>query len=163
MPIGGRKPKPEGQRRNHHPLRHDWLEVEDVPFASGRKLPAKRPDGKPWPAATRAWWRAVSTMPHCRLWAPSDWQFALDTAHVAAGLHDGDLRQAAELRQREKVLGTTADARRDLRIRYVDPGEVEEDRPGVAQFEEYRRRLDAMTPSPPYGGTTNPNPRGDSA
>ena len=152
MPVGGRKPKPEGQRRNHHPLRHDWLEVEDVPFASGRKLPAKRPDGKPWPAATRAWWRAVSTMPHCRVWAPSDWQFALDTAHVAAGLHDGDLRQAAELRQREKVLGTTADARRDLRIRYVEPAEVAEDRALLMpNLEEYRRRL-AAQPGPPVPG-----------
>lgn len=150
MPVGGRKPKPEGQRRNHHPLVNDWLEVEDVPFVGGPKLPAKRPDGTPWPAATRAWWRAVSTMPHAALWGPSDWSFALDTAHVAAGLHGGDLRQAAELRQREKVLGTTADARRDLRVRYVGAGEVdeEEDTSGLALIEDYRRRIANLPPPP---------------
>jgi hypothetical protein len=26
-----------------------------------------------------------------------------------------------ELRQREKIMGTTVDSRRDLRIRYIDP------------------------------------------
>ncbi|HVM13619.1 MAG TPA: hypothetical protein VM287_04735 [Egibacteraceae bacterium] len=62
-------------------------------------------------------------MPHCRLWRDSDWQFALDTALIAAEFHMGDTRTATELRNREKVLGTTVDFRRDLRIRYVEPDE----------------------------------------
>jgi hypothetical protein len=36
---------------------------------------------------------------------------------------DGEPRHATELRNREKMLGTTMDFRRDLRIRYVDPEE----------------------------------------
>ena len=77
-------------------------------------------------------------MPHCSLWTEADWQFAIDTACVAAAFHAGDARVAGELRQREKVLGTTADARRDVRIRYLPPTEPEE-APGVAVMDRYRR------------------------
>jgi hypothetical protein len=46
-----------------------------------------------------------------------------------------------ELRQRERILGTTVDARRDLRIRYVDP-EVEEPAIAlVANIDDRRARL----------------------
>lgn len=91
-----------------------------------------------WPAETRRWWRAVSRMPHASLWTDSDWQYALDTACVAAAFHAGDARMAAELRQREKVLGTTQDARRDLRLRYVEP-EPEGEAAGVAVMDRYRK------------------------
>jgi hypothetical protein len=100
-----------------------------------------------WPSETKRWWRSVSRMPHCVLWSESDWQFALDTAQVAAAFHAGDLRLAAELRAREKVLGTTADARRDLRIRYADAGDTdedgvsEEDAGSVTAMDDYRRMV----------------------
>jgi hypothetical protein len=80
-------------------------------------------------------------MPHVVLWTEADWQFALDSAEVAAAFHDGDVKQAVELRQRERIMGTTLDARRDLRIRYIQPIDQEE-RAGVAAIEEYRRRLE---------------------
>lgn len=70
---------------------------------------------------TRAWWRDVSSMPHCVLWEASDWRFAIETAFVADMLFQGDRPAASELRLRERVMGTTLDARRDLRIRYVAP------------------------------------------
>ena len=79
-------------------------------------------------------------MPHCVLWADSDWSFALDTAILSAHFHRGDLKVAAELRQREKIIGTTVDARRDLRIRYV-PAEQGEERASVTAIEDYRKRL----------------------
>lgn len=87
-------------------------------LSSSRSIPSE------WPDETRRWWRAVSSMPHCVLWSDSDWQFAVDTAVVAATFHAGDVRVAAELRQREKIMGTTVDARRDLRVRYVEPEEA---------------------------------------
>ena len=149
MPVTGRKPK-VGPKRNRVALSHEWTEVEDRPFKGAPKLPAHRPDGQPWPAATRQWWKATSSMPHCVLWADSDWQFAIDSAFVAAALHDGQMRQAAELRQREKVLGTTADARRDLRIRLVD--DLEPEVAPVDRMEDYRRRLAGPPqPWPPAG------------
>ncbi len=60
-------------------------------------------------------------MPHCTLWSAADWEFAFDTAVLKATFHaDGGTGLATEIRNRERVLGTTADYRRDLRVRYVD-------------------------------------------
>lgn len=230
MPMVGRKPKPDGQKRNRVPPTHEWIEVVDKPYRG--KVPAlpKQPrhvvEGPPapeparplgrmgsalwerawhsagalpvdaeallvvceqmdervslrvkvlrdgdwrsraalravdqqvasglaalglaaartiparWPSETRKWWRTVSRMPHCVLWNESDWQFALDTAMVAAAFHSGDARVANELRQREKIMGTTADARRDLRIRYVDEAPPEADPAIVTAMDAYRR------------------------
>lgn len=128
MPAAGAKPK-DGQKHGHTPTVHEWTEVPDVPFR-GKKpvtLPASRPfvdklgltHQVPLCARTKAWWKTISAMPHCILWTPADWEFALATAIVADMLFQGDRQAAGELRIREKVLGTTLDARRDLRIRYV--------------------------------------------
>lgn len=142
MPVTGRKPK--DNPRNHVPPVHDWTEVRDVPFAGGPKLPRLRPDGKPWPKRTKAWWLAVSTMPHCVLWRDSDWSFALDVAQLAAAFHEGDMARGPELRQREALLGTTLDARRDLRIRYLpvvaraEPPTEEQEAAPVAKLDDYR-------------------------
>jgi hypothetical protein len=65
-------------------------------------------------------------MPHARLWQPAEWSFALDTLELAADFHKtGEPRFGTELRNREKVLGTTLDYLRGLRIRYVDPEQAE--------------------------------------
>lgn len=105
---------------------------------------AERPAG--WPVETLRWWQAISRMPHCVVWAHSDWQFALDTAVIAAAFHAGDYRLASELRQREKVLGTTVDARRDLRIRYLhldnDDEVASEDLASVTVMADYKRMVD---------------------
>jgi hypothetical protein len=90
---------------------------------------------------TRDWWIALCKMPHCVLWQDSDWAFALDTAMVQAAASHGQVTAMAELRMREKVLGTTVDARRDLRIRYVDP---EPETPVIAvvsQIDDRRQKL----------------------
>lgn len=138
MPVTGRKPKPEGQARNRNKPTHDWTEVEDTPFADAPKLPKAQPDGRPWPAWTRRWWAVVSTMPHCRLWSDSDWEYAFDTAALKATFHtEGGTGLATEIRNREKVLGTTADYRRDLRIRYVDPA-APKPVAEVTQIDDYR-------------------------
>lgn len=78
-----------------------------------------RPMG--WPEATIEWWKAISVMPHCVLWGEGDWQFARDTMLIVAAYHVGHVHLANELRRRENMMGVTADARRNLRIRYVDP------------------------------------------
>jgi hypothetical protein len=76
-------------------------------------------------------------MPHCVLWSEADWVFAEHTARLVAAFDSGDLRLATEIRNRERVLGTTHDFRRDLRIRYVkavagEPG------PKVTRMSDYR-------------------------
>lgn len=121
MPVSGRKPKSAGQAVNRNKPTHEWTEVVDVPFIGGPELPKTQPGGGAWPAWTRRWWTVLSSMPHCSLWTNSDWEFAFETAALKATFHaEGGVGLATELRNREKVLGTTVDYRRDLRIRYVE-------------------------------------------
>jgi hypothetical protein len=135
VPVAGRKPKPEGQAVNRHKPTHDWIEVVDVPFQGGPKLPK---DGRTWPTWTKRWWGVVSTMPHCVLWTDSDWEFALDTAVLKAKFHtEPAAGLATEIRNRERVLGTTADYRRDLRIRYVEKP-AEQVPAEVTSLDDYR-------------------------
>lgn len=138
MPVSGRKPKPAGQARHRVPPTHDWVEVENVPFGDGPALPELRPDGRPWSRRTAEKWDVWRGMPHCKLWGLAEWDFALDSIEVAAKFHEtSDMKFATELRNREKVLGTTNDYRRDLRIRYVEP--VVNDAPAeVARMDDYR-------------------------
>ena len=140
MPVRGRKP-PEGKPVRHRvkPV-HEWTEVEDVPFEGAPKLRGK------WPKAVRDWWRVISRMPHCVLWDESDWMFALQTVPLIAAYHDGELKYADAILRREKVMGTTADFRRDLRIRYVEP-KRDELPAGVKAIEDYRRRLQGVCSS----------------
>lgn len=121
MPVTGRPPKPRGQAVNRHPTL-EFTEVPNVPFSKPPKLP-DRQTGKPWPMGCLKKWKAWSTMPHCALWDDTDWDFALDSLEVAAKMIESnfDTRITAELRCRQKVMGTTFDFRRDIRVRYVEP------------------------------------------
>lgn len=131
MPLSGAKPKPGAVTR--HPLTHDWVEVEDVPFEGGPDLPESMAASvsldKSGPAMRLAWhprtrdkWDTWRTMPHCKLWGLAEWDFALDAIEIAGLFHyTGEQKYATELRNREKVLGTTLDYRRSLRIRYTEP------------------------------------------
>lgn len=125
-----RGPKPKDPDRLHQKSRSQgWTEVPNVRYAGKvPRLPQGRAimvDGIPKRVKlhpmTRQWWRTISRMPHCVSWAPSDWQFAITTALVADMAYRGNNAAATELRNREKVLGTTMESRRDLRILYVDP------------------------------------------
>jgi hypothetical protein len=90
-----------------------------------------------YPARTLAWWAVISRMPHCVLWTAADWQYALDVVEAHARFVEGT--NGTELRIREKQLGTTLDARRDLRIRYVEPRAEPAGRPGeVVNLDDYR-------------------------
>ena len=141
MPPAGRKPN-QGQAIRHRvkPV-HDWTEIEDAPFPDAPPMPDGL-YGIPWPAETQRWWEVVSRMPHCVIWQESDWQFAIDTIAIHARFVRGESASAAtELRNREKVLGTTLDFRRDLRIRYVAAGTAAAKSAGVVAIEDYQQRL----------------------
>jgi hypothetical protein len=137
VPVRGRPPKAFGVSNNRHRPVHDWVEVADVPFEVGMELPEFRADGRSWPERTKAKWEAWRSMPHAKLWYPAEWSFALDTLELAADFHKtGEPRFGTELRNREKVLGTTLDYLRGLRIRYVEPCA---DTPAdVANMSDYR-------------------------
>lgn len=129
--MRGRKPPETPPRHRVKPV-HDWTEVENTPYRG--PWPYRMPpsysvnqrDGsvvkRPFLEVTKRWWEAVRTMPHAVLWEKSDWMFALATLHVAEQAFHGSAAAASELRARERILGTTLDARRDLRIRYVGEG-----------------------------------------
>lgn len=119
MPRNG--PPPNGYGVTRHTPIHPWIDVPDVPFAGERPELLLNV-----PAETRAWWERITTMPHCVLWCGGDWQFAIDTARIHAAVASGQLRYAGELRIRERVIGTTLDARASLRVRYVPPEPVTE-------------------------------------
>jgi hypothetical protein len=135
MAIVGRKPvEDRTQIRHRNPAAEgtEWRDVVDIPFdgppLGERPRSAEYAADKPgsgiavdWPQATLDWWEDVRTMPHAKLWSPAEWR----TAHAAAETHARFIEgwkgcaTGSELRQREKQLGMTHDARRDLRIRYV--------------------------------------------
>ena len=138
MSVTGRKPKPAGQAVNRVKPVHDWTEVPNIPFEGGPDLAEMRSDGRRWSERTKAKWDAWRSMPHCKLWGPAEWDFAFDSIELAALVHDGEPRHATELRNREKVLGTTGDFLRDLRIRYVDPKPDTEADAGVTNIADYR-------------------------
>lgn len=131
MPVVGRKPPAEGEKRiNNHALM-EWTEVEKVPFEGPwPDLPDTYSDavGTPekderWNASTKRWWNTIKRMPHAALWDDPDWELALSTAVIHHRFLAGNNGLAGELRRREREMGTTADARRDLRIRYIPPSE----------------------------------------
>lgn len=140
-PSPGRKPKPEGQARHRGKPTVEWTEIPDVPFAG--KIPAlpKRRDSKTWPERAKKKWAVWSRMPHCSIWTAADWEFALDTIEIVAQFYEGDSKLSTELRNREKLLGTTVDFRRDLRIRYIDPTVKEPATEDVTNIDDYRERL----------------------
>jgi hypothetical protein len=87
---------------------------------------------------TRKWWTVLTRMPHCTLWSESDWQYAVETSLVADMFFYGDRNAATELARREKVLGTTVDSRRDLRIRYVEKKVESDIAAEVTHINDYR-------------------------
>ena len=128
MAIPGSKPADRPTVNRNKPT-VDWTEVPNEPYTGSHpELPDVRQSldksgivtEVPYSDATRKWWSSLSAMPHCVLWHDSDWAYALDTAVVHDQASYGSVSAMAELRLREKSLGTTFDARRDLRIRYVD-------------------------------------------
>jgi hypothetical protein len=136
MPVAGRKPKPPGQAVHRNKSEIEWREVVNVPYAGeSPDLPELTAHGEEWSAFARTWWRTIRSMPHCILWSQSDWLFAIATADLVSAYRS----HAPEIRQREKILGTTDDARRDLRIRYIDaPTGETESGAKVTKLDDYR-------------------------
>src|SRR5689334_9031635 len=116
MAPRGTKPKPQGESRFRGARVHSWIEVEQVPFDNGPDLPPLRRGGEPWPEGIRRKWNSWRSMPHARLWREPDWEYAFDTAELAASVFERDSKVGllAELRLREKQMGTTWAARQDM-------------------------------------------------
>jgi hypothetical protein len=134
------KPKPQGESRFRGERMHGWIEVDRTPFDGGPDLPARCRTGEPWPDWTRERWEAWRSMPHARLWLGPDWQYALDTVELAvSAFQDGaKVGLFAELRLRERQMGTTWSARQDMRIRYIEPTPETAEPASVSSLHQYR-------------------------
>jgi hypothetical protein len=102
-----------------------WTEVPDVPYDGPKLSLPPMPGDLYWQPQVEAWWTQISSMPHCVLWTPTDWMFALETAYMKADwwseYFGGTVHanKSTEIRRREDQMGTTVEARRKLLIRYV--------------------------------------------
>jgi hypothetical protein len=113
-------------RRLGHSANADWTEVPDRPYEGPSPELPRLPNRCKYHPLVTVWWDMVRTMPHCARWAPTDWQYAVETAllkhyfwtDAAAG--EVKTTAATEIRRREDNMGTTEEARRKLRIRYVE-------------------------------------------
>lgn len=139
MAVPGREPSPEPNHRNP---RVEWTEVEDVPYKGKRPtFPKERyitnamglQISIPMQPATHDWWDNVTTLPHCILWGPGEWQRAVTSAYVADAAHTGVAGAWSELRRREDEMGVTAEARRKLRIKTVPKGSLKATKTAAAK------------------------------
>lgn len=119
--MAGRGPAPkdpsERARRNRDPISQTKLEFVR---AAQPGLTAKMPDGSPWPAKTRAWWRRWKTDPRALRFDAATWEYLLDTAVIHGRLWSGDWKAAAELRLRLAGFGVTPGDRARLRVQLDD-------------------------------------------
>lgn len=134
MPVTGVAQKTDrSQVRHRNPTVADWIDVDNVPFTGAPPLRDRATGGvsvmevgaansEDWPKATLEWWHDISRMPHAKLWTASEWRYAMDTAEIHARTMEAWRGYTgASLLPREKQMGVTADFRRGLRIRYVEP------------------------------------------
>lgn len=112
----------------------DWTDVVDTPYTGPSPELPKLPRRERWHLMVEQWWAQVREMPHCVLWRAVDWTFALETAHMKHAYWrltetgEATTTMAVEIRRREDQMGTTLEALRKLRIRYVaDPSAVEDE------------------------------------
>jgi hypothetical protein len=133
-----RGPDPKDNKIGRTP-NAEWIEVIDEPNLDTPELTG---DHHP---STMLWWAEICSLPHTILWRESDWTFAADTALIKDRFYEGDFTAAItmEMRRREDLMGTTMEARRKLRIRYIHPIVSDEEIHEVFQedVESRRRRL----------------------
>lgn len=132
MTVAGRKPKPEGQAVNRSKPVHEWIDVPNVPFDG---VSPDLPDDSVWSARSRRRWEVIRHLPHVTLWHDGDWESALDYMQV---LEEHWKDPTSELRIRERGIGLTTDALKDLRIRYVAPpsGNESAEVPNIADYRD---------------------------
>lgn len=119
-----------------HTQNAEWVKVVDVPYEGASPNLPRLPRGKKWSELVVDWWEQVRSMPHCVLWTPTDWTAAIELALLKQAFWTdymaGEMKStmATEIRRRESLLGTTMEARRQLRIMYVKAEGEEEEEPG---------------------------------
>lgn len=135
MPPRG--PLAKTQKHGRTPSMVDTVEVLDEPFPGPWPELPKPPGRRKWHELAVRWWETIRVQPICSLWDEAEWLFAIETFvykdelfRSATSDHGFKTTLLAEIRHREALLGTTAEARRRLRVVYVPAPEVNVDGDG---------------------------------
>lgn len=119
--MAGHGPPPKNPddraRRNKDPI-----PASEVPLVRAKQpdLPPRMPDGRAWPARTRAWWRRWAKDPRSKRFDAAAWDELLDTAVVHGMLWSGEWKAASELRLRTAKFGSTPEDRARMRVTLSD-------------------------------------------
>ncbi|MCG7610354.1 hypothetical protein [Mycobacterium sp. CnD-18-1] len=132
----GPAPKPNDQRarRNADPVPMRVIVAKPVAQPALPSIYEVNPKtGKKrraaWPAETRAWWRMWAESPLSAEFTSTDWSELVTTARLHAAVVNGELKYAAELRQRVAKFGATPEDRLRLRIMFAAADEAEQKTP----------------------------------
>ena len=135
--MAGRGPAPKDPsrraRRNADPIPQTVLRQEVA------KPPALPPElGKH--AVVKRWWETWKASPQAEHFGSTDWLFLLETAYIVRAFHvDGDMKVAAELRQRVAKFGATPEDRARLRMQFAQADEADSKRPAPRTSSKERR------------------------
>lgn len=141
MPGRGPMPKRERVRPNDTARRDaEFTRLQSDGLLRGFDLPEV--EGFVWHPRTVAWWDTWRRSPMAVAFIEADWSFLLDTAFLHSQMWAGDLKLAAEVRQRAGKLAGTPEDRLRLRM------EVEQESKAVRRDrgldKERRERLLAI-------------------
>lgn len=136
----GPPPKDPARKARHDSnattvLRHEVAEAPDLP-------PDLRKIG-----AVRNWWATWKASPQAETFGSTDWEFLLETAVIKAAFHEGDMKQAPELRLRVAKFGATPEDRARLRMQFAQADEADAKRPPTTSSRERRGTLHALPPA----------------
>lgn len=153
--MAARGPNSKTNKHGRTPsMAGDWIDVPDRPYEGpSPNLPAL-PRRKKYHQMVEQWWEQIRHMPHCSKWRPTDWTYAIETALFKQAYWDAYDRgeasttAAVDIRRREDQMGTTQEALRKLRIRYIDPELVageDEDEDDEVEYEPAAGAPDNVT------------------
>lgn len=127
--MAGNGPAPKDPRtrarRNADPITPTYLHL---PPADAPELPATMD----WHSQTLIWWDIWTRSPLTDKYTEGDWNYLIDTALIHSAFWNGDLKLAAELRNRMAKFGATPEDRAKLRIFNADADDKESRGPQTA-------------------------------
>lgn len=126
--MAGRGPMPKDPVKRARTNKGPEMRIIESEPTPQPKLPARMPNGEPWPQITRAWWRMWGKDPLAKEFRPTDWAELRDTAVLHGMYWSGDVKLAAELRLRTAKFGATQEDRARLRIQYAAADEADDKR-----------------------------------
>ena len=138
----GRPPKPVSQLVGHGAAkaRLAATRVLEARVCPQPELPEVMPTGGDWPEQTVDWWDMWGESPLSAEFTANDWAELLDAALLHARLWGlGDVKVAAELRQRMANFGATPADRARLRIQFATADTVEAKAPKPVSSARDRR------------------------